>query len=339
MFFFEYCECINVRFSIIGCGRIGKRHAEQIIKVGTLAAVCDIDEEKANEFAVQYGTTAYYSIEELIAVEKNITMVSICTPNGLHATHTISVLNAGLNVLCEKPLCISVTDGKKMIDTAEENNKKLFVVKQNRYNPPIVFLKNLIDDDKLGKIYSFQINCFWNRPPEYYSGWKGTKRLDGGTLYTQFSHFIDLLYWLVGDVATINSAIKNFAHPDIEFEDTGAVIFEMKNGAIGTLNYNVNSFKKNMEGSFTVFAEKGTVKVGGQYLNELEYCHVDGVDLPDLPKGNPANGYGFYQGSMSNHDKVYENILKALQNPMHDFASGEEGLKTVEIIEKIYLNQ
>ena len=163
--------------------------------------------------------------------------------------------------------------------------------------------------------------------------------MDGGTLYTQFSHFIDLLYWLVGDVATINSAIKNFAHPDIEFEDTGAVIFEMKNGAIGTLNYNVNSFKKNMEGSFTVFAEKGTVKVGGQYLNELEYCHVDGVDLPDLPKGNPANGYGFYQGSMSNHDKVYENILKALQNPMHDFASGEEGLKTVEIIEKIYLNQ
>lgn len=339
MFFFEYCDCMNVRFAIIGCGRIGKRHAEQIIKVGTLAAVCDIDEEKANEFAVQYGTTAYYSIEELIAVEKNITMVSICTPNGLHATHTISVLNAGLNVLCEKPLCISVTDGKKMIDTAEENNKKLFVVKQNRYNPPIVFLKNLIDDDKLGKIYSFQINCFWNRPPEYYSGWKGTKRLDGGTLYTQFSHFIDLLYWLVGDVATINSTIKNFAHPDIEFEDTGAVIFEMKNGAIGTLNYNVNSFKKNMEGSFTVFAEKGTVKVGGQYLNELEYCHVDGVDLPDLPKGNPANGYGFYQGSMSNHDKVYENILKALQNSMHDFASGEEGLKTVEIIEKIYLNQ
>ena len=112
----------------------------------------------------------------------------------------------------------------------------------------------------------------------------------------------------------------------------------MKNGAIGTLNYTVNSFAKNMEGSFAVFGEKGTVKVGGQYLNELEYCHVEAVDFPDLPKGNPANGYGFYQGSMSNHDKVYENIVKALQNPQHDFASGEEGLKTVEIIEKIYLN-
>lgn len=339
MFFFEYCDCMNVRFAIIGCGRIGKRHAEQVIKVGTLAAVCDIDEERADEFAKNYRTTAYYSVEALLDAEKSISLISICTPNGLHAAHGISVLNAGINVLCEKPLCISATDGRKMIHTAQENNKKLFVVKQNRYNPPIVFLKNLIDEDKLGKIYSFQINCFWNRPADYYSGWKGTKELDGGTLYTQFSHFIDLLYWLLGDVVTIKSVIKNYAHPNIEFEDTGAIIFEMKNGAIGTLNYNVNSYVKNMEGSFTVFAEKGTVKVGGQYLNELEYCQVEAVDFPDLPKGNPANGYGFYQGSMSNHDKVYENIIKALENPMHDFASGEEGLKTVEIIEKIYLNK
>jgi UDP-N-acetyl-2-amino-2-deoxyglucuronate dehydrogenase len=323
-------------FAIIGCGRIAKRHAEQIIKHGILSAVCDIIPEKANELAAIYNATAYYSVEDLLASEKNVEVVSICTPNGLHAIYSIKALEARINVLCEKPLCITTADGEKMIEAARKYNKKLFVVKQNRYNPPIVFLKDLIDTGKLGKIYSFQINCFWNRPNEYYSGWKGTKNLDGGTLFTQFSHFIDLLYWLLGDVATVKTNTKNFAHAAIEFEDTGVVLFEMKIGAIGSLNYTVNSFNKNMEGSFTIFAEKGSIKIGGQYLNELEYCNVEGIDNPELPKGNPANGYGFYQGSMSNHDKVYENLIKALQNPQHEFASAEEGLKTVEIIEKIY---
>ena len=212
------------------------------------------------------------------------------------------------------------------------------MVKQNRYNPPVAFLKNLIVNGKLGKIYSFQINCFWNRPEAYYTDWKGSKDMDGGTLFTQFSHFIDLLYWLLGDVAAVKTISKNFAHPAIEFEDSGVVAFEMESGAIGSLNYTVNSFEKNMEGSFTVFAENGTVKIGGQYLNELEYCTVSGIEKPNLPIGNPANGYGFYQGSMSNHDKVYENLLIALQNDKHEFASAEDGLKTVEIIQKIYKN-
>ena len=329
---------MNGNIALVGCGRIGKRHAEQAVKIGTLVAVCDVDKQKANDFAARYNATAYFSLEELLVGEKNITFISICTPNGLHAQHSILSLNAGINVLCEKPLCISTSDGNKMIEAALKAQKKLFVVKQNRYNPPIVFLKKLIEHNHLGDIFSFQINCFWNRPPDYYTDWKGTKKLDGGTLFTQFSHFIDLLYWLLGDVKTVKSFIKNFAHPAIEIEDSGAVIFEMKSGAIGTLNYTVNSFEKNMEGSFAVFAEKGTVKIGGQYLNELEYCHVHGIAVPDLPKGNPANGYGFYQGSMSNHDKVYENVLQALETPGHNFASGEDGLKTVEIIEKIYLN-
>lgn len=328
---------MSVRFAIIGCGRIGRRHADQIIKTGKLVAVCDVKVEKCNDFAASYKATPYYNLQNLLDGENDLTVISICTPNGLHATQSIMALQKGIHVLCEKPLCISVKDGEKMINAANEAQKKLFVVKQNRYNPPIVFLKKLIEENKLGEVYSFQINCFWNRPAEYYTDWKGTKNLDGGTLYTQFSHFIDLLYWLLGDVTTVNSTIKNFAHPSIEIEDTGVVIFEMQNGAIGTLQYTVNSFAQNMEGSFTVFGENGTVKVGGQYLNELEYCNVKDVEVPILPKGNTANGYGFYQGSMSNHDKVYENIVKALEDPSHDFASGEEGLKTVEIIEKIYL--
>jgi UDP-N-acetyl-2-amino-2-deoxyglucuronate dehydrogenase len=335
-FFFEYCQYMDTRFAIIGCGRIAKRHAAQIIKQGILVAVCDIMPEKANEMAASYNTKAHYTIEELLAAENNLDVVAVCTPNGLHALHSIKALEAGINVLCEKPLCITTADGKNMIEAAVKAGKKLFVVKQNRYNPPVAFLKELIISGKLGKIFSFQINCFWNRPQEYYTGWKGTKHLDGGTLFTQFSHFIDLLYWFLGDVEQVKTITKNFAHPAIAFEDAGAVLFEMKSGAIGSLNYTVNSFNKNMEGSFTVFAENGTVKIGGQYLNELEYFNVKGISEPDLPRGNPANSYGFYQGSMSNHDKVYENLLLALQNNNHEFANAEEGLKTVEIIERIY---
>ena len=330
---------MSLRFAIIGCGRIAKRHAEQIIKFGNLAAVCDNNIEKCNSFALNFNTKPYYSVEDLLKNEEDLSVISICTPNGLHAEHTILALKAGINVLCEKPLSIAVTDGELMIRTALEANKKLFVVKQNRYNPPIVFLKKLIEDNKLGKILSFQINCFWNRPDEYYVEWKGSKDLDGGTLFTQFSHFIDLLSWMLGDVAEVKSILKNYLHTNIEIEDCGVVLFKMKNCAIGTLNYTVNSFASNMEGSFTVFGENGTVKVGGQYLNELEYCNVKDIKFPTLPKGNAANGYGFYQGSMSNHDKVYQNLVKVLQNPSHDFASGEEGLKTVEIIEKIYSAQ
>ncbi len=323
-------------FAIIGCGRIGRRHAEQAIHVANVKAVCDIVQSRADELAAMHKATPYYTLEDLLSAEQHIDVASICTPNGLHALHSIKALQAGINVLCEKPLCLSVATGIKMITAAKEANKKLFVVKQNRYNPPIVFLKELLDKKKLGNIYSFQINCFWNRPNEYYIDWKGTKALDGGTLFTQFSHFIDLLYWLLGDVLEVKKIIKNLAHNAIEFEDSGMVLFNMNCGAIGTLNYTVNSFEKNMEGSFTIFAEKGTIKIGGQYLNELEYFNVAGIKQPDLPTGNSANVYGFYQGSMSNHDKVYQNLLTALDNDDHLFASAEEGLKTVEIIERIY---
>jgi UDP-N-acetyl-2-amino-2-deoxyglucuronate dehydrogenase len=329
---------MKLSFAIIGCGRIAGRHAEQTIKHGSLVAVCDNVPEKADEMATLYNAKAYYAIDELLQAEKHLDVVIICTPNGFHSEHSIKALETGHNVLCEKPLCIDAESGKNMIAASEKAGKKLFVVKQNRYNPPVIFLKELIEGGKLGKIYSFQVNCFWNRPSTYYTDWKGSKNLDGGTLFTQFSHFIDLLYWLLGNVATVKVIGKNFAHPTIDFEDTGAVLFEMENGSIGSLNYTVNSFEKNMEGSITVFAENGTIKIGGQYLNELEYCHVAGIEKPGLPVGNPANGYGFYQGSMSNHDKVYENLILALENERHEFANAEEGLMTVEIIQKIYNN-
>ena len=325
-------------FAIIGCGNIAKRHAEQIQEVGKLAAVCDIIRSKAEELGKKYNAEIFSSIEELFANKKGIDVAVICTPNGLHAAHSVISLQAGCHVLCEKPMAINSSDCRMMIQETEKAGKHLFVVKQNRFNPPVVAVKKLLDERKLGNIYSIQLNCFWNRNAKYYeNSWKGTMALDGGTLFTQFSHFIDLLYWMFGDVKQVKGFKKNAAHQNIiEFEDTGVVILEFENGVIGAINYTVNSFQKNMEGSLTIFGEKGTVKIGGQYLNELVYQQIESYVISNLPAGNKANEYGFYQGSMSNHDKVYANLVDVINNNALMAASTVDGLKTVEIIEKIY---
>ncbi|MEO9481975.1 MAG: Gfo/Idh/MocA family oxidoreductase [Ekhidna sp.] len=328
----------KIRVGLIGCGRIAQRHAGHIAEQGVLAAVCDVNIEKAQRLGEEHEIPFFTDVETFLNF-KNMDVVSVCSPNGLHAEHTIKALNAGFHVLCEKPMALSSSDCEEMIKTAERCNKRLFIVKQNRFNPAIEAVKEKIDQGALGKIYSVQLNCFWNRNFDYYqkSDWKGTKGLDGGTLFTQFSHFIDLLYWMVGDVEESSAMIQNYAHEEvIEFEDTGVVSLKFKNGVLGTINYTVNAFDKNMEGSITLFGEKGTVKVGGQYLNKLEYQSLEGEEIGDLRKGNPANEYGEYQGSMSNHDRVYENLIDVLQHGGSIATNGLEGLKTVEIIEKIY---
>ena len=328
----------QLKFGIVGCGRIAQRHAEHIHAKGKLMAVCDVVKEKADALAKSYQAKAYYSLEEMLAAERSIDVVAVCSPNGLHAEHAIVSLNAGFHVLCEKPMAISVHDCGRMIQAAERSNKRLLAIKQNRFNPPVAAVKELLDSGRLGKLYSVQLNCFWNRNPDYYNNsWKGTLKLDGGTLYTQFSHFIDLLYWLVGDVKQVQAMMANYAHQGIiEFEDTGVVILEFDNGTIGSIHYTVNSYQKNMEGSLTLFGEKGTVKIGGQYLNELEYQQIEGYKIENLPEGNKPNNYGNYLGSMSNHDKVYDNLVEVLQKNAPITTSSFEGLKTVEIIEKIY---
>jgi UDP-N-acetyl-2-amino-2-deoxyglucuronate dehydrogenase len=329
---------MSLSFAIIGCGNIGNRHAEQIQAVGRLAAVCDVVSEKAIKLGEKYKAAIFYSIEELFDKTQQIDVAVICTPNGLHAQHTITALKAGCHVLCEKPMATRSLDCTSMIIAAQEARRLLFVVKQNRFNPPVVAVKKMLDEKRLGTVYSLQLNCFWNRDARYYeNSWKGTKDLDGGTLFTQFSHFIDILFWMFGDVKSVKSIHRNFAHKkSIEFEDTGIVLLEFENGMIGAINYTVNSFQKNMEGSLTIFGEKGTVKIGGQYLNELEYQQIKDHVIKDLPAGNKANEYGFYQGSMSNHDKVYQNLVDVIENNAPMAASSYDGLKTVEIIEKIY---
>jgi predicted dehydrogenase len=329
----------TLRFGIVGCGRIAQRHAKHIKNTQgiELTAVCDIVPERAEELGAAYQAQAFDSIEALLA-DAAVDIVSICSPNGWHASHSIAALKAGKHVLCEKPMAISVYDCGEMIKAAEKANKRLFVIKQNRYNPPVEAIKEAIDQGHLGKINSVQLSCFWNRNEDYYkNSWKGSRQLDGGTLYTQFSHFVDLLYYLVGDVKEAKAFGDNFCHQGItEFEDTGVVILRFHNNALGTINYTVNSYGGNMEGSLTLFGDKGTVKIGGQYLNELEYQNIEGLKIENLPEGNTANNYGQYKGSMSNHDLVYANVADVLLRGGQITTNMFEGLKTVEIIDKIY---
>lgn len=327
----------EIKFAIVGCGRIASRHAEHINKVGKLVAVCDIVADKMETFKEKYECEIYPNLTELLA-STEVDVVSICSPNGLHFEHTVEALRGGCHVLCEKPMALSVDHCGKMISESLKANKRLFIVKQNRFNPPVAAVKQALDAGIFGRVLTVQLNCFWNRNENYYlNSWKGSKQLDGGSLFTQFSHFIDLLYWLIGDVKNAQGLNGNFMHQNIvEFEDNGAAVLEFHNGAIGTVHYTTNSHGKNMEGSLTIFGEKGTVKIGGQYLNELEYQNIDGFKIDGLPEGNPPNQYGHYQGSMSNHGEVYQNVVAVLKSNAEIATNGFEGLKTVEIIDKIY---
>ena len=326
------------KFAIIGCGRIAKRHAEQINKVGKLVAVCDIVLENAAELAKEYDAKIYLSIEDLLINEKEVDIVSICTPNGLHAEHAIKSLKAHKHVLCEKPMSINGKDGHAMINASLIADRRLFIVKSARYNPLVAALKKLIDDDRLGNIYSFHLNCSWNRPSAYYSeNWRGTYALDGGTLYTQFSHYIDILFWLLGEHSSLAGYRKNLHHTNsIEFEDTGAISLEMKSGAIGTIHYSINACDMNHEICLNIVAEKGTIQLGGEFMNKLIYQQPAFINTALITEINTSNDYGFYKGSMSKHDMVYTNVLKALKGEDNNVTDGADALKAVLFIEEFY---
>jgi predicted dehydrogenase len=324
------------QFAIVGCGRISVRHAENIQLVGKLIAVCDIVPEKADFFAKKFNCKAYYSIEDLLQNEPDLDVVAVCTPNGYHAEHSIKSLQAGRHVLCEKPLCLTKAAAWQLIETEKFCRRRLFVVKSNRYNPILVQLKKMIDEKSLGNIYSFHLSCIWNRPKEYYNDWHGTNFPDGGTLYTQFSHYIDALLWLLGEVKEVEGFRKNSAHQNvIEFEDNGVAALLMESGCIGSLHWSVNAFLKNHEIALTIVAQEGTIRIGGEYMNEVQYRSTEKeINLPET--SSSSNDYSSYKGSMSNHKQVYEQLVKALDNNEASFANAYDGLKTVETIERIY---
>lgn len=328
-----------LHFALLGCGRIGARHAAIIDKVGKLVAVCDTAIEKAQAFATQFGATAFTDLYELLAQkELGIEVVVVCTPNGWHARHSIAALHAGAHVLCEKPMAIKSKDVMAMMEAARQANRHLVVVKQNRFNPPVAAVKDLLDKQALGKILQVQCNAFWNRPAAYYaqSAWRGTKALDGGTLFTQFSHFIDLLIWFFGPINIQWATTAQQLHTSIEIEDSGIFTGMLANGALLGMEYNVTAFNQNMEGAITIFGEKGVVKIGGQYLNELSYQQLEGPAIEHLPTGNGPNQYGQYLGSMSNHEQVYTSFIPLLNElPMGNQALADAA-ETVKTIETVY---
>jgi len=330
----------KIKFGIVGQGHIGKRHAE-MVRQNTdceLIAVCDIrakNETGLDDIAEKY----YTSIEELLNAHPEIDVINICTPNGLHASQSITALQAGKHIVCEKPMALNKADCEKILFTALQKHKQVFAVMQNRYSPPSVWLKETIDSGKLGDIFMVEINCFWNRDSRYYTkpNWKGSRNLDGGTLFTQFSHFIDIMYWIFGDIDNIQGRFNNFNHQDqIDFEDSGIVTFDFVRSGMGVLNYTTSVWNKNMESSMTIIGSKGSVKIGGQYMDQVEYCEIENYNMPQLSSTNPANDYGSYKGSANNHPQVIQNVVDTLKGKKSPNTNALEGLKVVEIIERIY---
>lgn len=329
-----------IKFAVVGSGYIGKRHAETILENpdALLVAICDNNLHRAEETS-HYGVPFYNSLEEMISSGPDFDVLCIATPNSLHAEHAVIGLENKKHVVIEKPMALTKSDCERIVFKSLQVSKQVFCVMQNRYSPPSVWIKDIIEQGLLGQIFMVQVNCFWNRDSRYYNGntWKGKAAVDGGTLFTQFSHFVDVMYWLFGDITDIQSRFKDFNHNNLtEFEDSGFVSFNFKSGAIGAINYSTSIWDKNMESSLAIIAENGTVKIGGQYMNEVEYCHIKNYEMPELAPSSPANDYGAYKGSASNHHLFYKNVIDALSSKDTITTNALEGLKVVEMIEKIY---
>ncbi len=330
----------KVRFVVLGAGHIGKRHAEMIRRddEGELVALVDVrskEDCKAEEFGVPFFNT----LEEVIASGLQFDVVNVCTPNGFHASQSIVALEAGKHVVCEKPMGLTKDSCEKIIYKSLQVSKQVFCVMQNRYSPPSRWIKSVIDKKLLGSIFMVQLNCYWNRDDRYYKkdGWKGSKDLDGGTLFTQFSHFIDIMYWLFGDIENIQGKFADFNHAhSTDFEDSGFVSFDFHNGGMGCINYSTAVAGQNLESSITIIGEKGSVKIGGQYMNEVEICNIQDYIMPELAPTNPGNDYGAYKGSAANHNYVIKNVIDTLKGRTSPTTNALEGLKVVEIIERIY---
>ncbi|WP_232066305.1 Gfo/Idh/MocA family protein [Hymenobacter sp. BT18] len=332
----------DIRFAICGVGHIGRRHASLVARQpgARLVALIDIRAELQPDLATEFpGVLFFPSLEEYLQAGPAADVLTVATPNYLHAPQAIQGLRAGLHVVVEKPMALRTQDAQAIVDTAQATGRRVFGVMQNRYSPPAAWLKQIYDEGRLGQIYLVQLTCFWNRDERYYTpdSWHGSRQHDGGTLFTQFSHFVDLLYWVFGDITNISARFRDFNHQHLtEFEDSGLVTFDLVRGGSGTLQYSTAVWDQNLESSLTVVAEHGSLRLGGQYMDKVEHCHLRDYQLPTLPPTNPANHYGAYQGSAANHVHVIENVLETLQKGGLATTNALEGLKVVEMIERVY---
>lgn len=328
-----------VRFAIVGCGRIAEKHFEALSKHSgnaDLVAVCDTDPGALQKASDQHGAPGFERIGPMVEAAQPDVVV-LTTPSGLHPSQTIRAAGLGCHVMTEKPMATRWADGRAMVEACDEAGVQLFVVKQNRRNATLQLLKEAVRRGRFGRIYSVAINVFWTRPQEYYdsASWRGTWEFDGGALMNQASHYIDLLDWLIGPIESIQAQTATLAR-NIQVEDTGAMLVRWRSGAIGTVNVSMLTWPKNLEGSITIIGEKGTVRVGGVAVNDIQHWEFAEPDPMDTQVENASydttSVYGF------GHPLYYENVIKVLRGEARPETDGREGLKSLEVLIAAYLS-
>jgi predicted dehydrogenase len=327
-------------FLLVGCGHIGQRHLDVLLDHSDVAlqAVCDINGDILEKLRARHSDLPLYARYEQMLAEVPADIVSICTPHGLHAEMSIQATRAGRHVLVEKPMALTSAESYDMIEAAAQEDVHLYVVKQNRYNAPSRLTHRALREERLGEIYMVQCNVMWNRHAGYYekSPWRGLKHLEGGALHTQASHFIDLLVWWFGELAEARTLLATLKH-DIEFEDCGVAALRFESGALGSLLWTTCAHHANYEGSITILGERGTIKIGGPYLNEIEHWDVQSYPMPrDVTFDDEPNDYGRYKGSSSNHPALIDAVVQQFLADRRGIVEGEEGKKTLDAIETIY---
>ncbi|MFI5228470.1 MAG: Gfo/Idh/MocA family protein [Gemmatimonadales bacterium] len=326
------------RVALVGCGRISKNHFEAIRKVDglTLAAVCDSDAERAAKAGSEQGVPHFRSLDEMLwAAGGTFDLVAVCTPSGMHAAQGSAAARAGKHVVTEKPMSISLAQADELVRACDEAGVQLFVVKQNRLNPPIQLLKRAVDKGRFGRIYLANVTVRWQRPNEYYAAepWRGTWEFDGGAIMNQASHYVDLMQWLVGPVESVMAKTASQARP-IEAEDSGVGLVKFRSGALGVIEVNVLTYPKNLEGSITILGDRGSVKIGGTAVNRVEtwlFADYDDDDkMVEAASTNPPNVYGF------GHEGYYRNVVAVLRGQAKPETDGRAGRKSLELILGMY---
>ena len=329
----------KIRFALVGCGRISGKHFEALKQHSAraeLVAVCDVDPEALERACIRTRTEGFRSLDRLLEVAE-VDAVVLATPSGLHTEQGIRVAESGRHVITEKPMATRWRDANRLVQTCDRAGVHLFVVKQNRRNPTLQLLKRAIDQRRFGRIYMVNLNVFWNRPQEYYDSakWRGTWEFDGGAFMNQASHYVDLLDWLIGPVETVHALTATLAR-NIQVEDTGVANIRWRSGALGSLSVTMLTYPKNLEGSITIIGEKGTVRVGGVAVNEIQHWEFAEPD-PDDEKIHDASYattsvYGF------GHPLYYENVIASLRGEAEPETDGREGLRSLELLIGMYLS-
>jgi UDP-N-acetyl-2-amino-2-deoxyglucuronate dehydrogenase len=322
--------------AVVGCGRISKNHFEAIGQTEglRLSAVCDTDEGRAREAGEAHGVPWFTGFEDLLR-DAPCDIVAICTPSGLHAPQGVLAARAGKHVMSEKPMATSLAAADQLVEACDAAGVRLFVVKQNRLNPPIQLLRRAIDKGRFGRIYVANVTVRWQRPQEYYDAapWRGTWEFDGGAIMNQASHYVDLIQWLVGPVESVIAKTATQARK-IEAEDSGAAVLKFRSGALGVIEVNVLTYPRNLEGSLTILGERGSVKIGGTAVNKVEHWQFAEYDdddkLVESVNTNPPNVYGF------GHLGYYGNVLAVLRGEGRPDTDGRAGRKSLELILAIY---